>query len=182
MLRYIFKVPGLLIFIMTEIIKSKIIIVDENDNIIGYKNRDTLKKEEIYRVSALWITNSNREILLARRHHTKSHYPRKWGPAVTGTVEKSETYEDNITKEAEEELGLRNIKPKIGPKTKTDNKYHHFTQWYRLSIDKNINEFKIQEDEIEEIKWFSPEELIKQLHENPEEFIPTLKKYFELFS
>ena len=182
MLRYIFKVPDLLIFIMTEIIKSKIIIVDENDKIIGYKNRGTLKKEEIYRVSALWITNSNREILLARRHHTKSHYPRRWGPAVAGTVEEGETYEDNIIKEADEELRLRNIKPKIGPKTKTDNKYHHFTQWYTLSVDKNINEFKIKEDEVEEIKWFSPEELRKQLQETPEEFLPTMKKYFELFS
>lgn len=167
---------------MTELINSKIIIVDENDKIIGYKNRDTLKKEDIYRVSALWITNTNRDILLARRHHTKSHHPEKWGPAVAGTVDKGETYEDNIIKEEEEELGLRNIKPKIGPKTKTDNEYRHFTQWYTLNVDKNINEFKIQEDEVEEIKWFSPEELRKQLQENPEEFLPAMKKYFELFS
>ena len=166
---------------MAEIINSKIIIVDENDKIIGHKKRGTLKKEDIYRVSALWITNSNRKVLLARRHHTKSHHPGKWGPAVAGTVDEGETYEENIIKEAEEELGIRNIKPKMGPKTKTDNKYHHFTQWYTLSINKNINEFKIQKDEVEDIKWFSPEELRKQLQENPEEFIPTMKKYFELF-
>ena len=62
---------------MAETTKPKIIVVDENDKIIGHKNRGTLKKEDIYRVSALWITNSRGEILLARRHHTKSHHPRK---------------------------------------------------------------------------------------------------------
>ncbi|GAF94063.1 unnamed protein product, partial [marine sediment metagenome] len=87
---------------MAKTTKSKIIIVDDNDKIIGYKERDTLKREDIYRVSALWITNSHGEILLARRHHTKSHRPRKWGPAVAGTVDAGETYEDNIIKEAEE--------------------------------------------------------------------------------
>jgi len=167
---------------MTGTIKSRIVIVGENDKIIGYQNRDTLKKEEIYRVAALWVTNSCNEILLARRHHTKSHYPRKWGPAVAGTVDEGETYEDNIIKEAEEEIGLKDIQPKLGPKTKTDNEYHHFTQWYTLSIDKDIDEFKIQEDEVEEVKWFSREELGKQLKEYPDEFLPTMNKYFKLFN
>ncbi len=166
---------------MAETLRLKIIIVDENDKIIGHKNRGTLKKEDIYRVSALWITNSNGQILLARRHHTKSHHPRKWGPAVAGTVDEGETYEENIIKEAEEELGLKNIEPKIGPKTKTDNEYRHFTQWYVLNVDMDINQFKIQKEEVEEIRWFSPEELGTQLQENPDEFLPTMKKYFELF-
>ena len=78
-------------------------------------------------------------------------------------------------------MGLKNIKPELGPKTKTDNEFHHFTQWYILNIDKNLDEFKIQEDEVEEIKWFSPDELKKELQEHPEEFLPTMKKYFELF-
>lgn len=166
---------------MTKTPKSKIIIVDENDKVIGHKNRGTLDKQDIYRVSALWITNSKGQILLAERHHTKSHHPRKWGPAVAGTVDEGETYEGNIIKEAEEELGVKNIKPKIGPKTKTDNEYHHFVQWYILNIDLDIGQFKIQEDEVEEIKWFSQGELAEQLQKNPEKFLPTMKKHLELF-
>lgn len=30
--------------------KPKIIIVDENDKVIGYKERDTLKKGDVYQV------------------------------------------------------------------------------------------------------------------------------------
>jgi len=127
---------------MTGTTKEKIVIVDENDKIIGYKSRNTLKKEDIYRVSVLWITNFLGEILLAKRHHTKIHHPGKWGPAVAGTVDEGETYQDNIMKETEEELGLKNVNLELGPKTKTDDEYRHFTQWYTLCTDKNISEFR----------------------------------------
>ncbi len=166
---------------MSKIIKPKIIIVDKDDNIIGHKDRGTLKKEDIYRVSALWITNSSGKILLARRHCNKSHHPRRWGPAAAGTVDEGESYEKNIIKEAEEELGLKNIKPTPGPKRKTKGEYYHFTQWYTLITDKDINEFKIQEDEVEEIKWFLKEELLKELETRPENFLPKMKEYVKLF-
>jgi len=129
--------------------KSKITIVDENDNVIGAKDRNSLENGDIYRVSALWIINSQGETLLARRHKNKSHHPRKWGPAVAGTVEENESYEENIIKEAEEELGIKDIKPTLGPKIKNETDFYHFTQWYVLNIDKDINYFKIQEDEVE---------------------------------
>lgn len=162
--------------------RAKIIIVDEEDSIVGHKERDTLKENDIYRVSALWVKNSKGEALLARRHRNKSHHPRKWGAAVTGTVDEGESYYENVIKETREEIGLENIKPKVGPKTKTDNEYHHFTQWYILNIDKDINEFKIAENEVEEIKWFTLKELKDQMENHPEEFIPSMIKYYELFS
>jgi isopentenyldiphosphate isomerase len=126
--------------------------VDQNDKIIGYKKIEHLQEGDIYRVSALWITNSKGEILLARRHHTKSHDPRKWGPAVAETVDEGETYEANIIKEAREEIGLINIQPKPGPKIEVQNQYHNFVQWYTLNIDQAIPAFTIQEEEVEEIK------------------------------
>ncbi|MFZ2193344.1 MAG: NUDIX domain-containing protein [Candidatus Moraniibacteriota bacterium] len=161
--------------------RQKRIVVNENDEIIGSRDRESLRENDIYRVSALWITNSRNEILLARRHRNKAHYPGKWGPGVSGTVEDGESYDENITKEAEEELGIKDVKFELGPKTKTDNKYHHFTQWYVLKTDKNIDEFVIKEDEVEEIKWFDRKELIEQMDMHPEEFLPLMKKYFELF-
>jgi len=159
---------------------NKIIIVDENDNIIGSKERATLKDNEIYRVSALWITNSKNEILLARRHHTKSNHPNCWGPAVSGTVDEGETYETNILKETKEELGLTGVQPILGPKTKLEN-VNHFTQWYTLTLDKNIEDFIFQKEEVEELKWFSKKEFLENFQTNPKEFIPRMKMYFDLF-
>jgi isopentenyldiphosphate isomerase len=50
-----------------------------------------------------------------------------------------------------------------------------------LNIDKDISEFKIQEDEVEEVKWFKPGELKTAWQKNPEEFLPRMDKYQELF-
>ena len=159
--------------------KIKIVIVNEKDKIIDYKDRDSLERNDIYRVSALWIVNNKGEYLLARRGFTKSHHPGKWGPAVAGTVDKEETYLDNIVKEAEEELGLSGINFKKGPKTKTTGKYNHFTQWYIAKIDKEINDFRIKKDEVAEIKWFSREELLEGLNIRRDDFIPSLPKRFQ---
>lgn len=159
--------------------KTPIIIVDKQDNIIGYKNREAiLGPNDIYRVSALWITNSKDEVLLARRAYNKSHDPGKWGPAVAGTVEQGETYESNIIKEVFEELGLTGIKLEVGPKKyRATGRYSYFGQWYYLKIDKPINEFKIQKDEVAEIKWFSKEDLKREIAEKSDEFLNSIKNF-----
>lgn len=160
----------------------KIPIVDENDNFIRFadgKKEIDANPELIYRASSLWITNSKNEILLARRSLNKVYDPGKWGPAVAGTVEEGETYESNILKEAEEELGLKNIKPTLGVKHRRKTKWNYFSQQFHLAIDKDISEFKIQKDEVAEIKWFKPEELKKELQEHPNNFLRSVHSYFK---
>ena len=87
----------------------KIPIVDENDNIIGYKDREHKRSEDIFRITHVWIFNKKNQFLIAKRHHSKKVSPNKWSPAVAGTVEEGESYESNARKEAEEELGLKNL-------------------------------------------------------------------------
>lgn len=154
----------------------RIIVVNGEDKIINYLPRSVVDAQQFrYRVSALWITNSKGDILLARRAYTKSHNPGQFGPAVSGTLEKGETYKSNIIKEAEEELGIKNIRFKKGPKEKINGKYNYFGQWYTCVIDKPTSAFKIQKEEVAEIKWFSRKELLKQLKEHPNEFITDMR-------
>jgi dipeptidase E len=149
----------------------KIPIVDENDNIIEYRERDNCDINAIYRVSSLWITDNEGKILLARRAFNKVHDPGKWGPAVAGTVEEGETYEENIIKETEEEIGLKDIKPIIGIKKRRKAKWNYFAQEFLLTLPTDFNDFKIQEDEVAEVKWFSEEELRRELKESPDDFL-----------
>jgi isopentenyl-diphosphate Delta-isomerase len=150
---------------------QRIVIVNDQDEIIGHKERGTLNQEDIYRVSALWVTNSNGDILLAQRHFSKSHHPGKWGPAVAGTVDEGETYDENIVKEAEEEIGLHNIQPKAAEKIRVTGDHNHFTQWYTLTINKPADQFQIQEDEVEQVEWFTREKLKCELRENPDKYL-----------
>lgn len=161
--------------------KPKIIIVDEEDNIIGYKDRETVTSEDIYRVSALWITNSQGEILLAKRSLTKTHNPGQWGPAVAGTVEEGEDYLVNIIKESLEEIGLKDIIPRVGPKIRVRGKYNFFGQWYTLVVDKALNEFVIDEREVAEIRWISKDNLQREIQIDSSKFSGSMQRFIKLF-
>lgn len=156
---------------------ARIIVVNDQDEIIGHKERGTLVLEDIYRVSALWVTNSRGDILLAQRQLGKRHHPGMWGPAVAGTVDEGESYDDNIIKEAEEEIGILDIKPQKGKKvrvTPATGDHNHFTQWYELTLDKPAADFVIQEEEVRAVKWFTRNELEKELREHPEKYLKGL--------
>ena len=159
----------------------KIIIVDENDNQIGIKDRKDVLEQDIYRVSGLWVVNSKGEILLAQRAFNKSYDPGKWGPAVAGTVEEGETYDSNIIKEAEEELGLKDIKPDRGPKTRKVGKHNYFAQWYFLSLDMDIDEFKFRTEEVAALRWINKEKLLEEFTSHPEEYLSGVIKWLDLF-
>jgi isopentenyl-diphosphate Delta-isomerase len=156
-------------------------IVNEDDKIIMYKQRNDVLQEDIYRVSALWITNSKNEVLLAQRAFNKKHDPGRWGPSVAGTIEKGETYKSNIIKEAFEEIGLKDFKPKKGPKRRIIGKHNHFTQWYFLKTDKELKEFKFDTKEVADIRWIKESELVKDLKKNPSRYILSMNRIVDDF-
>ena len=158
----------------------RIPIVNEQDEIIGYKDRKDRNLKDITRVSALWVTDKDGNILLAQRALTKKHDPGLWGPAVAGTVEEGETYESNIMKEAYEEIGLKNVPIVLGKKIRRQTNHAYFVQWFTALVDKAYP-FVKQEEEVEEIKWFSTNELKKLLKEKPEIFLPNLSFYADYF-
>jgi len=154
---------------------ERIIVVDEKDNVVGVESRVLVDEKKLrYRVSALWLKNSGGDVLLARRAFSKTHYPGRWGPAVAGTVDEGESYEDNIVKEAGEELGLVGVDMKEGPKVEISGKYNHFTQWFVGVVDEDVDFFKIQEEEVAEVKWFSVGELKDMIMDHPEMFVKSL--------
>ena len=146
---------------MQDNTKEDVIIVDENDKIIEYKKRWTILHSDIYRVSALLIKNSNWEFLLAQRKFTKKNNPWKWSFTVAGTIEKWETYDSNIKKEIEEEIGISNLNYKKWDKKRIIWKHNYFCQFYSAILDKDLDYFTIQEEEVESIRWFSLDEIKK---------------------
>ena len=160
----------------------RIPIVNENDEIISYKERDAVALEEVYRVSGLWITDSQGRILLAQRAFSKIKDPGKWGSAAAGTVEENETYDSNIRKEAQEELGLKDLDLVKAGKLREHTKYNYFSQWYLAVVDKPLEDFFIQKEEVERIRWFDPAELKKDLTENPDNYLKCISQCLDMFS
>ena len=158
----------------------RIPIVNENDEIIGYQERDDRNKTNISRVSALWLTDEAGNVLLAQRAFNKGHHPGKWGPAVAGTVEEGETYEQNIIKEAEEEIGLAGVKFTMSVKIRRSSIHEYFCQWFTAVVPHDYP-FVKREGEVENIKWFSKDELIQFVKEKPELCLEGLKQNIEFY-
>lgn len=149
---------------------SLLAIVDENDNVIGSKHKDQLSSDDTYRVARLLIINSKSELLLAQRAFVKEKDPGVWGLAVEGTVEAHETYETNIRKEAEEEIGITIGELELGPKLHMQGKFNHWCQFFITRIDLEIDDLTLQEEELETVAWFDKVSLERQVKQHPERF------------
>ena len=155
-------------------------IVDENDEIIGYKPRNEIDfKKDYYRIGCLWLTNSKGEVLIAQRLLTKDKDPGKWGPSAAGTLEKGETYESNINKEAAEELGLTGVEFTPITKLKLEEPRKSFLQLFKGVCDWPVDKFIPQPEEVEQVAWISIEALKKDIQKQPEKYVPSIKTLLE---
>ena len=151
---------------------TSIPIVSEQDEILYHKDsheRDL--HNEIMRCSGLWILNEKGEVLIALRSKNKRSFPNIWGPSVTGSNEEGETYESNIIKEAEEELGLSIKNPIWGIKERGSESHEYFVQWFFVTIPSNT-QFVLQESEVDQVRWISITDLRQWDQKNPEQFVP----------
>lgn len=115
----------------------------------------------------IWIINSKNELLLQKRSYKKKRFPNKWDMPVAGHVRAGETILQGAVREAEEELG---IQTKEGDYTFIG-EYISDSAWeigqvYLLKLDIEIKDFKLQGDEVAEVKWISLEELDKIIYSN----------------
>lgn len=157
-----------------------IVVVDQEDNIIGKKLRSLISKEDIYRVSSLWVFNSNKELLIAQRPSWKKHDPGKWTESAVGTVEDGETYESNLIKEAKEELGLDLSKKDLVFITKDFYESKNgkmFGAIYAVILNEDMR-IDVNKHEVPDIEWISYEEVVKELNKVDIRFVGGFDKYY----
>jgi len=161
---------------------AKRIIVDKNDTIIGAKLRDEMIFGiDLYRVSALWLTNSRNQILLAQRSLSLHNGAGLWGPAVAGTVEEGETYETNIYKEAYEEIGLQDVIFEKSQKIFIEGERPYFCQYFTATLNYNVDKFILDPNEVNAVQWIEPDLLKKDLRMQPEKYIHKMNQVIQLF-
>ena len=137
-------------------------IVDENNNFIGTAARKECHGNPnlIHRTAHLIVVNENDEILLQKRSMDKDIQPGKWDTAVGGHFIPGENPDQAVRREMNEELGICKNSSVI---FLFEMKIRNDIESENVSVYKLISNgpFVVQEEEIDEIKFWAKEELIE---------------------
>lgn len=159
-------------------IKLKYPIVNNNDQIIGYKGKEQAYKEKaMLRSVQIFVYNQKGELFIQKRAKNKLRYPSHFCASVAGHVEPGEIYEKAAVRELKEELGLKkteNLKCITKEKTPVGRDQYAMTALFTIAT----NEFIVlQKEEIDSGDFYTIEE-IKQLISKGASFTPGFLNFF----
>jgi isopentenyldiphosphate isomerase len=135
-------------------------IVDERDRVIGRASRGACHGNPslMHRVVHILVFNPSGDILLQLRGMNKEIQPGKWDTSVGGHMASGEAYDEAARRELHEELcidaggGLTHLYDYIWrSEIETER-----VRTYRLIHD---GPYRVQKEEIEEARFFSPAEI-----------------------
>ena len=139
-------------------------IINENNELTGEKqDRKTIHKNKMWhRHVNCWIMNKNGEILLQKRAACKATNPNQWA-TTGGHVITGETTIEGVLREINEELGIQLSDSdmelidihKIEKPSSNCFEYEYFT-----TVDYPIDQYKIQEEELSDVKYVSIEDVV----------------------
>lgn len=137
--------------------------------------------KEVY----IWIVNDKDEILLQKRSPDKNDNPNMWDISVAGHLSAGDASLDGAVREVNEELGiditqnqfsfLGTIKSARKHTETFINKTFGDVYLCRLSLD--VDQVKLEENEVSEIKYFSVQELKDMIARKDPAFLMHLIPY-----
>ena len=159
---------------------EEIILVDENDNPIGFETK--LKAHEnggkLHRAFSIFVFDAAGRMLLQRRAKTKYHFGGLWSNACCSHPKRGEELEDAARVRLQQEFGFDTGVEEI------------FDFLYRASDAKSgLTEYEFDHvfcgefngeprpnpDEIDDWKWVGLAELLVDLKNNPHQYTPWFK-------
>lgn len=139
-------------------------ILDSFGNLTGAKAaKKEIHQEGLWHQTVhVWIYNSRGEVLLQKRAKTKNSWPCLWDISAAGHIDAGEAPLRAALRELYEELGIRAKAEEFKPlrivksiKHIPQKDYHdyEFEHVYLLKFDGKISDLKLENEEIEEVKF-----------------------------
>ena len=160
-------------------------ILDENGNATGNtKERKAVHKDgDWHKVIQIFVINDGK-ILLQERALTKKSEPGKWCASASGHISAGETSYEAAAKEFSEELGLSVVREKMilvdtfkSPSitfNKGEKIYNnHFVDLYISTQKIDLNNVKLQKEEVEQVKFYTFKEFEKMVRTKDERLTNT---------
>ncbi|MDE6312995.1 MAG: NUDIX domain-containing protein [Lachnospiraceae bacterium] len=140
--------------------------------------RGKKQPEGYYRVVVhACIFNRNAEMLIQQRQPFKDSWSNMWDITVGGSAISGESSPAAIERELKEELGIDISFEKVRPAL-TINFANGFDDIYLMEMDIDMNELKLQQEEVAAVKWTSCDEILQMIQQGV--FIPYHKSLIEL--
>ena len=134
-------------------------VVDADGNKIAVMDRDTVHEKNLlhYEVYCM-IINDKKEVLLQKRSATKKLNPNIY--AITaGHVDAGEDFETAIIIDVKKE----ELKKYTDNEVKIRERNSNISVYYYIKRNIKEEEFKIQEEELSEVKWFRIDDIIEMI-------------------
>lgn len=127
--------------------------------------------------SHICIFNKNGKMLISQRQSTMKSCPNLWDFSSGGGASNSENSRESSQRELKEELGLdydfSNERARFTFNTKNE-----FDDYYIIEMNVDLDDLKLQKEEVQAVKWASKTEILNLLKNN--QFVPYKKSLVEL--
>ena len=169
-------------------IQDSVILVDENDKILGFDEKILVhKKGLLHRAFSIFIVRKktdNTEVLLQKRRKNKYHCGGLWSNTCCSHPKPGENVLEAAKRRLKEEMGF------------TTDLYYLDKFLYEAKLSNNLTEkeldyvfvgffsqekFNVNQDEVEDYKWISSDELEKDIGKNQKNYTPWFKSVLTIF-
>ena len=133
-----------------------------------------------------WLINAKNEILIQRRSRNKVNFPNCWDVTVGGHISSGEDAISGAIREIKEEIGVDVTPDELEMIGKTSHEVDLANETYfdneKINVyvvknDFKISQFKMQEEEVEELRWIPMLEFKKWVDEKRDNLTPNWEEY-----
>jgi len=153
-------------------------ILDENGNKTGeILSREVVHQKGLWHKTVhIWLVNDNNEILMQKRSSEKKTNPNKWTTSTSGHLSAGDESRTGAVRELHEEIGVEIAEEEL-EYLFTVREEHIYTDLidreivdvYLLRKNLCIEDFKLQKEEVSEVKWLTFEDFkdkVKNYNQN----------------
>ena len=152
--------------------KTKIILVDENDNKIGIGEKLKVHQDgKLHRAFSILVFNSKKELLIQQRAATKYHSANLWSNTCCSHPKPNETLKKAVKRRLKEEMRIKSDLNEIFSfiyKVNLGNLIEH--EFNHVFIGRFEGNPRPNKEEVKDWKWVNLKELQKDLKKNPEKY------------
>ena len=167
-------------------------ILDNNGNKTGEKKprKEVHSRGYWHKGVHIWIINSKKELLVQRRSANKDVYPNKLYISVAGHPVSGEEEMESIKREFEEEIGVELDTNKLEylftfsqEVVENNGKFldNQFYDVYLIEMDLDIDNLKLQEEEVSEVKNIYYKDFEKMIENKDKDIVNHPEEWEKLF-